>query len=110
MTDTNIDYNNDSIIDSNTDEVSMLTTIDNPYNPFTQYDDWYSFDVLKGYFTCGYLARIAKSSDELSKQDERAAIQLAINEIVEMNVLGIYLKVTKDNFKKRIQLSSEIES
>ena len=75
---------------------TMLTTIDNPFNPFTQWEDWYAFDEGKGYHTCGYLARIAKSSDELSQVDEELAIQLAIDEIIELNVLGIYKKVTKE--------------
>lgn len=75
---------------------SMLTTIDNPYDPFTQYDEWFAFDTQKGYNTCSYLARIAKTSDELSPADEDLAIEAAIDEIVKLNVLGIYLKVTRD--------------
>lgn len=71
----------------------MLTTIDNPFNPFTQYEEWYNYDETKGYHTCGYLARIAKSSDELSESDESLAINQAIDEIVKLNILGIYLKV-----------------
>lgn len=71
----------------------MLTTIDNPFNPFTHFDEWYAFDVEKGYNTCSYLARIAKTSDELSEPDEDLAIDLAINEIAKLNVLGIYKKV-----------------
>jgi hypothetical protein len=46
---------------------SMLTTTDNPFNPFTEYDEWFAYDVSKGYNTCAYLARIVKSSDELSE-------------------------------------------
>jgi hypothetical protein len=75
---------------------SMLTTIDNPYDPFTQFDEWYEFDTEKGYDTCSYLARIAITSDELSQQDEDLAIESAIDEIVALNVLGIYKKVTNN--------------
>ena len=73
---------------------SMLTTTDNPFNPFTHFDEWFAFDTQKGYHTCAYLARIAKTSDELSQEDEDLAIEAAIDEIVELNVLGIYKKVT----------------
>jgi hypothetical protein len=76
---------------------SMLTTIDNPYSPFTQYDEWYAFDVNQGYNTCSYLARIAKTSDELSEEDEDQAIEAAIDKIVRLNVLGLYKKVYLDN-------------
>jgi hypothetical protein len=72
---------------------SMLTTTDNPYDPFTQFDEWYAYDTGKGYNTCSYLARIAKTSDELSQQDEDIAIESAIDEIVAHNILGIYKKV-----------------
>ena len=41
-------------------EKYMLTTEDNPFNPFTQWDDWYFYDLSKGYNTCERLARIAK--------------------------------------------------
>lgn len=75
---------------------TMLTTIDNPYDPFTQFDEWFAFDELKGYHSCSYLARIAKSSDELSEEEQSLAIEQAIDEIVQMNVLGIYKKVTKN--------------
>lgn len=78
----------------------MLTTVDNPYNPFTQFDEWYSFDTLKGYNSLSYLARIAHTSDELSEADNELAINEAINEILDFNLLGIYQKVTEDNFEE----------
>ena len=42
--------------------VFMITTIDNPFNPFTQYDEWLAFDEQMGYYTNNYLARIANTS------------------------------------------------
>lgn len=77
--------------------VTMLTTVDNPFDPFTQWDEWYRWDEDKGYHTCGYLARIAKTSHELSEYDEEQAIVTAIDEILELNVLGIYRKVEKED-------------
>jgi hypothetical protein len=78
----------------------MLTTIDNPFNPFTQFDDWLAYDELKGYNTCAYLARIVKSSEELSALDEEMAIDSAIDEIISYNILGIYEKVFKQEDKQ----------
>lgn len=71
----------------------MLTTVDNPFNPFTQFNEWKVFDEAKGYFTCSYLARIAKVSDELSEEQESVVIEQAIDEIVSLNILGIYRKI-----------------
>lgn len=71
----------------------MLTTSDNPYNPFTEFDEWYAEDVRLGHNTTAFLARIVKSSDELSETDQSLAIEQAIDEIVTENVNGLYLKV-----------------
>ena len=72
----------------------LLTTIDNPFDPSTQWDEWKRFDEDKGYFTCEYLARIAKTSDELSEADYLLALEEAVDEICQLNILGIYKKIT----------------
>lgn len=73
-----------------------ITTIDNPFNPFTQFDEWKQFDEEKGYFTLEYLARIAKTSMDLSDAQNDYEIDQAIEEIIRLNVLGIYKKFYKD--------------
>ena len=73
----------------------MLTTIDNPFDPFTQYDEWYVYDEMAGYHTPGLLARIAIMSDDLSDADQELAIEQAIDEIVEENVSGRHKKVMR---------------
>lgn len=73
----------------------MLTTVDNPYNPFTEFDDWLSYDELMGYHTCEYLAKITLTSDALSDVDQGLAIDAAIDEIVQYNINGLYRKVTR---------------
>jgi hypothetical protein len=78
----------------------MLTTIDNPFDPFTQWDEWKRFDEDMQYYTCEYLARIAKTSDDLSDADNESAIEDAINEIVSLNILGVYRKVFKKTNKE----------
>lgn len=75
---------------------SMLTTIDNPYNPFDDYDDWYAYDSRMGYHTPSLLARVTKLSDELSEVDQSLAIENAIDEIVKENVSGIHVRVQKE--------------
>ena len=75
---------------------AMLTTIDNPYDPFTNYDEWFAHDAALGYHTPGLLARIAVVSNELSESDQLLAIERAIDEIVSENVLGVHKKVTKN--------------
>ena len=74
----------------------MLTTIDNPFSPFTQWDEWKRYDEDKKYYTCSYLARIAKTSDDLSEADYNKAIDDAIEEIVSLNINGMYTKVYEE--------------
>jgi len=71
----------------------MLTTKDNPFDPFTQFDEWNAFDEQKGYFTCSYLAKFAYTSTELSDKDQELAVEFAMDEIIKHNPLGIYKKV-----------------
>jgi hypothetical protein len=73
----------------------MLTTVDNPFDPFTQFDEWYAFDQRQGYNTTEFLARIVRSSNELSEADQDLAIEQGIDEIVKENVLGLYRKVAQ---------------
>lgn len=71
----------------------MLTTIDNPFNPVTQFDEWYKYDEQSGYHTTRFLAKIIKTSDDLSEEDQSEAIEQAIDEIIKYNVNGVYRKV-----------------
>lgn len=77
----------------------MLTTVDNPFDPFTEFDDWLGYDESCGYETLAYLARIVVTSDEMSEADQSLAIEQAIEEIVALNINGLYRKVSSDTSK-----------
>lgn len=76
----------------------MLTTVDNPFNPFTEFEEWLDYDTRMGYNTSSFLDRIAKVSNELSQPDQALAIQAAIDEIVDENVSGMWRKVSIDSY------------
>ena len=78
---------------------SFVTTLDNPFNYFTQFDEWYNFDTQKGYNTCSYVARIALTSTEMSESDYEMAVNRAVDEILRLNILGIYKKVYRNSEK-----------
>lgn len=75
----------------------MLSTSDNPWNPFTQFNEWYAWDQQAGYNTTGYLARVVKTSDELSEADQSLAYEQAIDEILKEDILGLYIKVAAES-------------
>lgn len=77
----------------------MLTTVDNPFDPFTEFDQWLEYDIHMGYHTCAFLGRIAMVSDDLSISDQEQAVQDAIDEIVKENVSGMWKKVSRSSIK-----------
>lgn len=81
-------------IDSPVQEEYMLTTVDNPYNPFTEWESWFAFDEQNGYHTNGLLARMALTSNELTDEENEMAISHAVDDILEL-FPGLYRKVSK---------------
>lgn len=88
----------------------MLTTNDNPYNPFVEFALWLLFDKEQGYNTCEYLARIAQLSDDLSEKETEDEIERAMDEIIKYDPFGIYMKVTKESFKTETKVESNTET
>ena len=74
----------------------MISTYDNPFDPFTQWDDWYRYDKDNGYNSCEYLDRIANTSGSLTDELNYEEVERAIDEIVEFNPLGYWIKVERD--------------
>ena len=87
----------------------MLTTFDNPFDPFDEFVPWFLFDVEKGYNTCSKLARIAQSSDELSTIEDKRETERAIDEIINYDFLNIYKKVSR-NVESESDATSETDN
>ena len=75
----------------------MLTTIDNPFDPFEQFTSWLMFDKEKGYDSCERVARIAKFSDDMTEKEIDEENERAIDEIIKYDFMNVYKKVTKGN-------------
>ena len=73
----------------------MLTTFDNPFDPFEQFVSWFLFDTEKGYNTCSYVGRIANISDDMTDQEKAIENERAIDEIIKYDFMNHYKKVTK---------------
>lgn len=81
---------------ADTNRQIALTTTDNPFDPFEDFDRWFEFDVKQGYNTCSYLSRVSHLNRKMSSQEEFYELERAIDEICELNILGIYQKVVKE--------------
>ena len=81
-----------------------LTTTNNPWNPFTHFNEWYAFDLSHDYGCCEYLARVLKIAPDLSENDIELMTEQAIDDIVALGVPladgAFYKKITKDSVIK----------
>ena len=74
----------------------MLTTFDNPFNPFDDFTLWLLYDKEKGYNTCERLARIAHLSDDMSQDEIDEETERAMDEIIFYDFLNVYKKVWQE--------------
>lgn len=77
-----------------------LTTKDNPFDPFTQFDSWLNYDHLHvaehgNVFTDQLLARFARTSDELSDFEYNEEINEAITRIIVLDPFDLYRRVRR---------------
>lgn len=77
----------------------MLTTVDNPFNPFEQFTSWLMFDKEKGYNSCERLARIAQFTDDMSEKEIEEENERAIDEIIKYDFTDTYKKVWQTTTK-----------
>lgn len=78
--------------------VYMLSTKDNPYDPFTNYDLWFAYDENNGYHSCAFLDRVANTSDSMTDAEEHFEINRAIDEIITLDPTDMFIRVEKGNF------------
>ena len=71
----------------------MLSTNDNPYSPYTQYEEWYALDVALGHNTCSLLARSVADSDELSETDSDLAYEQGVASIIANDLTDTFVIV-----------------
>jgi hypothetical protein len=76
-------------------KATWITTEDNPYDYFEDFDNWYNYDESHGYGTCEYIARLAYTSPELSPAINAAETERVCDEIMKFNLTGNYKKVEK---------------
>ena len=77
-------------------EETFITTKDNPYNFFTQFEEWLSFDTIHGYYTLELVGRTVHTSDELSELDQQEDFNYAFDKIIAWHG-DLYKKIHKSS-------------
>ena len=75
--------------------VCMLTTNDNPFDPFVNFDEWFHYDIDHGYNSCGKMMRIAKLEPDMTDEEENIEVERAIDEFVKLDFTDTYSKAIK---------------
>lgn len=73
-----------------------VTTIDNPFNPFEDFNSWFMFDTEHGYYTSSKLGRLTNLKDNMTQKEENEEVERAVDKLIEIDPLDIYVKVTRD--------------
>lgn len=74
----------------------MLTTIDNPYNPYKDFDKWMMWDHAHHYNTSEYIARMIPSAVGIEEAwDNEALIDSIYDDIIANDPLGIYCVINE---------------
>jgi len=77
-------------------KIVAITTIDNPFDPIDNFQEWFMYDLNHNYFTCSKLSRIANLSETMSSFQQSEEITRAIDRLIELDPLDIYKKVEKE--------------
>lgn len=72
-----------------------ITTVDNPFDPFDEFDSWFRFDTDHGYNSCGILARFLYTSDQFTDEENAYETERAIDQIIAHDPLNRWKKVKR---------------
>ena len=75
---------------------TTISTIDNPFNPFDDFTSWLMFDTEKGYYSSSKLARLTKLTDDMTEKEEAEEIERAVDRLIEIDPLDIYIKIVRE--------------
>ena len=76
---------------------TWVTTVDNPFDPFKDFDNWKRFDEDHGYHTTSLICRFLKDSSDYDEETYRQCLEDAVDEVVRFNFYGNYRKVVGDS-------------
>jgi hypothetical protein len=74
-------------------EYELISTSDNPFNPHTQWDDWYAWDLPR-YASLALLGRVIATSSDLPRSLQHDDYADALATIISENVSGKHIAVT----------------
>ena len=75
---------------------TWVTTLDNPFDPFAEFEAWQRFDEDHGYHTTSLICRYLNASPEFGDDVYNEALEEAVDKVVHYNFYGNYRKVVNE--------------
>ena len=87
----------------------MLTTFDNPFNPFVDFKSWYMFDCEKLHNTSSRLARLVDINNEMTEKEINEEQNRAIDLMLKYDFVGEYFKGTEEDIEDYLKTRKKAE-
>ena len=91
---------------------TFITTFDNPFDPFTDFNEWNSYDIQLGYNTCALIDRVFQSFSESNSNDEFEIEQERIEAMKRIVSLmpNVYKLIKKETFVDSIPITEDMDT
>ncbi len=73
-----------------------ISTFDNPYDPFDNFDEWFRYDNDKGYGSCQILANLTEVFEGMTPKEFNEEMERGIDSLLIADPANLYIKVVKE--------------
>ena len=92
----------------------MLTTVDNPFDPFDDFISWRMYDIKKSSEVgllpcCEYVAKMSEITDDMNQKERNTEIERVIDDIIKYNTVRAFKKVQKEFEIEEVDLDLDIK-
>nr|DAQ77779.1 MAG TPA: hypothetical protein [Caudoviricetes sp.] len=78
----------------------LVTTVDNPINPFVDFEGWMNLDIAMGYDTCSLVNQMFMGYDNMSDEDQAIEYARMIRDLFAHDPLGVYTLAKRPSWRE----------
>lgn len=80
----------------------LISTIDNPFNPFLDFDNWYAEDIRLGHDTSGLMQRLFVDYPDMSDRDNAIEYARVVRELFQLDPGELYILVKRPDVEPTV--------
>lgn len=85
----------------------MVTTMDNEWNPFTHFREWWDTDHARGHNTCEQIDYYCKTSINQDDDVINSDVDFGVDLFFEHNVTGLWYKLYREDGDELIKMANK---